>query len=196
MRVGRQIVGHEIAADRDVLRDRFAMISRNTRGKVLRSFDAARCGFDGVSGNRYRSAGAAGIGVQQVLTDKNLLRRIGREHIGLAHVRDDRDVLNPRRKLGHSNCDFGSAGSKNPDGLFDRTKSRCVNLDHKLSFLSRGRQRDLKSPVRPSGCLSSNPVTVDQLHGSVRQSVSIRIDDAALQNDLLRGQRKRQREKK
>ena len=67
MRVGGKVVGHQIAAHRDVLRNRFAVVAGHAGHKILRRLDAAGCGLDRQPGNRNRRAGPSGIGVQQFL---------------------------------------------------------------------------------------------------------------------------------
>ena len=76
VRVGAQIVGHQEAADLDELRDGLAVIAGHARSEILRRLDAARCGLDGQPGNRDRRAGAARIGVQDLLANQNSLRRV------------------------------------------------------------------------------------------------------------------------
>src|SRR3984893_2341644 len=75
MRICRQIVRHQISADGDELRDRFAVIAGDAGRKVLRSFNSAGGGLDWISGNRNRRSGAAGIRVKQILADKHPFTR-------------------------------------------------------------------------------------------------------------------------
>src|SRR5580704_4261149 len=79
--VGGEIIRHEISANRDVLSDGLAVISSYARSKILWRFDPAGRRFGRVSGNRNRRAGSAGVGIKQVLTDKDFFSRIGREHV-------------------------------------------------------------------------------------------------------------------
>jgi len=133
MGVRRKIVRHQVAAHCNVLRDGLAVVAGHPRSKVLRRLDAAGRGFDRVSGNRYRRAGPSGVGIQQVLTDKDPLRRIRREYIGLVHVGCNRDVFDVRRKRAHADLDLGIAARTNRDGVRDLAKPSSINLDDELS---------------------------------------------------------------
>ena len=86
-----QIIGHQVAADRDVLGDGFAVVARHSRGKILWSLDSARSSLDGVSRDRNRGPRAARIGVEQVLADKYLLCGVRRYYIEYIHVRGHDD---------------------------------------------------------------------------------------------------------
>src|SRR5271165_5214713 len=77
VRVCRQVVGHQVGAHGDVLGDRFTMIAGYSRGKVLWSFYSAGSGFDGITRNGNRGARTAGIGIEKILADEYLLRRVG-----------------------------------------------------------------------------------------------------------------------
>ena len=79
MGVGGKIVGIEKIADLVELRDRLAVISGDARSEILRGFDAAGSGFDGKAGDRDGDAGAAGIGVEDLIVDDDVLGGIGSE---------------------------------------------------------------------------------------------------------------------
>src|SRR5579884_2292252 len=64
MRVGGKIIGIKEVSNLKVLRNRFSMITGDSRRKILRRFDAAGGRFDRQAGNRDRRPGAAGIGIQ------------------------------------------------------------------------------------------------------------------------------------
>ena len=49
--VGGEVIWIEKIPDLKVLGDGFSVISSNTGGKILGSFDSSRCGFDGKSRN-------------------------------------------------------------------------------------------------------------------------------------------------
>src|ERR1700723_3878194 len=153
-RIARQIVRHEVAANCYVLRYGLTVISSHARCKVLWRLEPARSGFDGVAGNRYRGAGPSGIRVQQVFSDKNLLCRIGREHISAVYVGCNGDGFHAGGNLGHLDCNFGISARVlvlNHDD--DLSKSLSVNPDVEPV---RGRRRDFESAIRPRNCLSQS----------------------------------------
>ncbi len=91
--VGGKIVRHQITAHCDELRDRLAVVARDSRCKILRRLDPTGGGFDGISGNGDGRTGTSGVSVKQILANENLLRRIGREDVGLVYVSRDGDVV-------------------------------------------------------------------------------------------------------
>ena len=76
VRIGVQVVGQQEAADLDELRDWFAVVPGHARGKILRGFNATRCGFNRQTGDRHRCARTARIGVQDFIADQYPLRRV------------------------------------------------------------------------------------------------------------------------
>jgi hypothetical protein len=109
------------------------VISGYTRGKILRRLDAARCGFDGISGDGNRSAGAAGIGVEHVLGDVDSLCRIRVENICLAQVGAHGNVFKPRRKLAQADFDWRVAAGVNREGTTDGTESDGVGFEDEFA---------------------------------------------------------------
>src|SRR5215469_11793512 len=89
--IRRQIIGNEIAAHGDKLRDRFAMVAGHSRSKVLRRFYAAGSGFNRVSRNRDWRPGTARICIQQILANEHSQCRVGSENVGVIYVRRHRD---------------------------------------------------------------------------------------------------------
>ncbi len=89
VRVRRQIVRHQVGADRDELSDGFTMIAGYPGGKVLRGFNSAGSGFDGISGNGNRSARPAGVGIEKVLTNVHFFRGVRRKYIQRIDVGGD-----------------------------------------------------------------------------------------------------------
>ena len=65
--VGGEVVCDQVAAYRDVLCNGLAMIAGHAGCKVLRGLNAAGRGFDWQAGNGNGLAGAAGVGVEQLL---------------------------------------------------------------------------------------------------------------------------------
>ena len=97
--IRRQVVGHQVAAHLDVLRDRLAVVARYARRKILRRLDAARRRLDRIAGNRDRRARTPRICIQQVLAGENLLGGIGRQDVDLLHVRSHGNRIGPWRKM-------------------------------------------------------------------------------------------------
>ena len=91
VRIGAEIVGNQEAADGEVLGDRLAMVSGHARGEVLRRLDTAGSGFDRQTGDGNRRAGAAGIGVEDLVVNVDALRRVGMIEVCFASLRGDRD---------------------------------------------------------------------------------------------------------
>jgi hypothetical protein len=153
MGIGRQIVRHEIAAHADVLRNGFAVISRNTRRKVLWRFDPAGGGFNRVSGNRHGCAGASGIRVQQVLANKHFLSGIGGEHVPAVYIGSNGHGLHAGGNLAHSDCDLRISARMNALGHDNLSESLGINPDVELTG---GRCLDFKSTVGPGSSLAQS----------------------------------------
>ncbi len=134
VRIRRQIVGHEVGADGEVLGDGFPVISGNAGGKILRCFYAAGSSFDGVSGDGDGCAGTTGIGIEQFLADKNFFSRVGREHVGFVYVGGDCDVLDPLRKLAHLDLELGIAGCLEGNRAGDGPESGSASFDNELAW--------------------------------------------------------------
>ena len=79
MSVGGKIVGVEKVSDLEILRDGLAVIARDAGSKILRGLDSSRGGFDGQPRDGDGSAGASGIGVEDLVMNDDALRRIGRQ---------------------------------------------------------------------------------------------------------------------
>ncbi len=77
MGIGGEVVWIEKITDLKVLSDGFSVIPGNARSKILRGLDSSRCGFNGKSGDRDRSAGPTGIRVQHLVVNDDALRGIG-----------------------------------------------------------------------------------------------------------------------
>src|ERR1700756_4854292 len=86
MGICRQIIGNEIAAHCDKLRDRLPMIARHSPSKILRRFYAAGSGFNWVPGNRDWRPGTARICIQQIMANKHSQCRVRSEHAGVVYV--------------------------------------------------------------------------------------------------------------
>src|SRR5208282_1011044 len=76
VRIGGEVVGNEVASDLDVGSNGFAMVSRNARCEILRSFDAAGRGFNGKARNGDRRARTPWIRVERFLAKQQTLRGI------------------------------------------------------------------------------------------------------------------------
>src|ERR1700735_1110335 len=153
MGIGRQIVRHEIAAHGDVLRNGFAVISRNPRRKVLWRFDPAGGGFNWVAWNRHGCAGASGIRVQQVLANKHLLRGIGGEHIRGVYIGSNGHDLHAGGNLAHPDCDLRISARMNALGHDELSESFGINPDVELTG---GRCLNFKSTIRPGRRLAQS----------------------------------------
>jgi hypothetical protein len=94
--VGAQIVGHQETAYLDELGDRLSVVPGDTRSKVLRGFDAARCGLNGQPWNRDRCARAARIRVENLITNENSLCEIWILDVQILDVRRHCDGIGVR----------------------------------------------------------------------------------------------------
>ena len=104
------------------------MIAGDSGGKVLRRLDSAGSRFNRISGNGYGSAGAAGVGIEQVLLNENLLGRIGREHVGFVDVRGYHHTFCMGGNTRYADHDLAASLKRERNTLVYRGESRRIHF--------------------------------------------------------------------